>query len=86
MKTYTLRELRRKGDLTIEETSVLSLCSITLLSRAERGLCPISPEAAERLARLFGVDPAALLAGQDALRSRVREELEKRLHPAEAAR
>jgi transcriptional regulator with XRE-family HTH domain len=72
----TIRTGRTARGLTLEQLAFLSDLSFAYLSRLERGLSRLTPEAAERLGRALGVSPEALLAGQEQLRASLRRKLE----------
>src|SRR5262249_34964429 len=74
-RPITVRAARVERGWTLETLSVASQRCMTLLSRIERAVCPLTVETAEVLAEALGVSPAALLAGQERLRTERRAEL-----------
>lgn len=76
MDETTVRDQRLRLGITIEETALLAFVSYPVCCRLDRGLIPLTPRLAARLAPVFGVTEQALMAGQAALQEQVREELQ----------
>lgn len=84
--TLGLRDLRLARGLTLEEEAALSECSVTLISRLERGLATLSPAIAQQLGDVLGVCPAELIAEQERRHRQACAELRTRLETAGAER
>lgn len=72
MPEITLRAARRARPLSAETTALAADLSLPYYGQLERGARPLTPQVAERLARVLGVPAESLLAGHERLRRDMR--------------